>query len=173
MYVGIDYSMSCPCYCQLDNKGGFSFVFYTKILKHGINTPHFRGLFLDKKITGINRFDIIAHNFAEEISLLNPNKVFLEGYAYGARGHVFEIGENTGILKLELFRKFKEPEIIAPPTLKKFATGSGRADKEQMYEAFVEETKTDLCGLYDLRIGKSPASDMVDSFFLAKMAKES
>jgi hypothetical protein len=172
MYIGIDYSMSCPCFCELDEAGSFRFSFFTKIIKYGIYTPHFTGHFLDKKIVGINRFDIIAHRFAQEISILKPKNVCLEGYSYGSKGQVFEIGENTGILKLELFRNFIEPTIIAPPTLKKFATGSGRASKEEMYDAFLEETKLDLENQYDLKIGKSPSSDMVDSYFLAKRASK-
>lgn len=171
MFVGIDYSMSCPCYCELDSAGQFRFVFFTKVLKHSIVTKHFRGIFLKKDIVGINRFDIIAHTFSNEISLLKPKRTCLEGYSYGSTGKVFEIGENVGILKLQLFHKNIEPDIIAPPTLKKFATDNGRADKEMMYDQFVEETKIDLCALYGLKAKNSPCSDMVDSYFLAKKAK--
>ena len=64
-----------------------------------------------------------------------------------------------------------------PPTvIKKFATGKGNANKEQMYEAFVDEllTPTDLKERLTPKAKKviNPISDIVDSYFIAKCGAE-
>ena len=64
-----------------------------------------------------------------------------------------------------------------PPTvIKKFATGKGNANKEQMYDAFVGEllTPTDLKERLTPKAKKviNPISDIVDSYFIAKCGAE-
>ena len=63
-----------------------------------------------------------------------------------------------------------------PTTIKKFATGKGNANKEQMYEAFVNDllTPTDLKEQLTPKANKviSPISDIVDSYFIAKCGVE-
>lgn len=49
----------------------------------------------------------------------------IEGYAYQERGKVFEIGEWTGIAKLNLFKSGIPFIIAAPSQLKKYVTGKG------------------------------------------------
>ena len=64
--------------------------------------------------------------------------------------------------------------VFAPSTIKKFATGKGNANKELMYEAFVEETGDDLAKLFefDPYKGQSPVSDIIDSYYIAKYRNE-
>ena len=64
-----------------------------------------------------------------------------------------------------------------PPTVvKKFATGKGNANKELMYESFVDEllTPTDLKELLTPKAPKviNPISDLVDAYFIAKCGEE-
>ena len=64
-----------------------------------------------------------------------------------------------------------------PPTvIKKFATGKGNSNKEQMYEAFVDEllTPDDLKERLTPKAKKviNPISDIVDSYFIAKAGAE-
>ena len=62
-------------------------------------------------------------------------------------------------------------EIVAPTTVKKFATGSGNATKEKMYEAFVEENpRRDIKDVLTPRSSNiiSPLNDVVDSYFILK-----
>jgi Holliday junction resolvasome RuvABC endonuclease subunit len=64
-----------------------------------------------------------------------------------------------------------------PPTvIKKFATGKGNANKEQMYEAFVDEllTPTNLKERLTPKAKKviNPISDIVDAYFIAKCGAE-
>ena len=58
---------------------------------------------------------------------------------------------------------------MAPTTIKKFATGKGNANKEKLYDAFVEETGIDIRKTLDIS-NKSwnPVSDIVDAYYIAK-----
>ena len=71
---------------------------------------------------------------------------------------------------VNLFKiKFTEVE---PTTLKKWATGSGAAKKEQMEEAFIDDTKIEdfrkILGLSPK--SASPITDIIDAYFLCKYA---
>ena len=103
-------------------------------------------------------------------------EVFIEGYAYGMTSNRAPIYENTAILKHRLWKN-KLPFTMYPPTvIKKFATGKGNANKEQMYEAFVDEllTPTDLKERLTPKAKKviNPISDIVDSYFITKCGAE-
>jgi Holliday junction resolvasome RuvABC endonuclease subunit len=102
--------------------------------------------------------------------------VFLEGYAYGVTSNRAPIYENTAILKHRMWKN-KVPFKMYPPTvIKKFATGKGNANKEDMYDAFVAEllTPTDLKERLTPKAKKviNPISDIVDSYFIAKCGAE-
>lgn len=94
--------------------------------------------------------------------------VFIEGYSMGSKGSVFNIAENTGILKYEMYKnKIKWTEV--PPTVvKKFATGKGNGDKNKMYESFLSRANVDLKNLFNFKGEKiaSPISDIVDSYYI-------
>jgi hypothetical protein len=93
---------------------------------------------------------------------------FLEDYAYGAKGRVFNIGENTGVLKLLLANN--AVQVVSPTAVKKFATGKGNATKDQMVAQFLRETRIDF--MRDLYGNKgslrSPVPDLVDAYYLAR-----
>ena len=89
---------------------------------------------------------------------------------------VRSIAENTGLLKHKMWKN-KIPFKSFPPTvIKKFATGKGNANKEVMYEAFVDEllTPTDLKERLTPKATKvrNPISDLVDAYFIAKCGVE-
>ncbi len=71
-------------------------------------------------------------------------QVAIEGYAFGAKGKVFHIAENTGVLKYRLHQTGIPVEVIPPSAVKKQAAGKGNANKEEMYKAFVKETQIKL-----------------------------
>ena len=108
----------------------------------------------------INKFNILEHNL----------KVFIEGYSYGSKGQaLFQIAENCGILKYKLQERNIPYDIIVPSVVKKGATGKGNADKDKMYEAFVNETKIDLKKIFDTEKVGNPVSDIVDSYYIMKV----
>ena len=60
----------------------------------------------------------------------------MEGYAYGAKLNREKLGELGGIVKLAVRHVLHtDPVSVPPTTLKQFATGSGKASKEQMVTA--------------------------------------
>ena len=97
-------------------------------------------------------------------------EINIEGYAYGAKGTVFHIGENTGVLKNKLFVNNVKFNTITPNQVKKLASGKGNADKDVMYNAFLTETSIDLRVAldYDSKNIGSPIGDIVDSYYLCK-----
>lgn len=181
MIVGIDYSMTSPavCVCNGDFKyENCSFAFITNKQKLAVqHTPNIVGLPLYEYKDNLERFTKLANMTVEFIrSAIVYNgytiHIGLEGYAYGAKGQVFNIGENTGILKYTL-NKFSQGEIIvfAPSEIKKFATGKGNANKVLMYESFINETGHDLAKLFEIEEykGQGPISDIIDSYYVAKI----
>ena len=153
------------------------FMFITKNKKLAVNhSPWIVGLLLYEYNDNLERFTHLADQTVEWILSQAPwhtipPKLAIEGYAFGAKGQVFNIGENTGILKYKLAEKVSNIiNVIAPSAIKKFATGKGNANKLLMYEAFVEETGDDLAELFefDPYNGQSPVSDIVDSYYIAK-----
>jgi Holliday junction resolvasome RuvABC endonuclease subunit len=101
--------------------------------------------------------------------------VALEGYAYSASGKVFQIAENTGILKYKLYLLSIPVTVIPPTEIKKFATGKGNADKNAMYAAFSHETGVNLKSVLTPKRADSvsPVSDIVDSYYICKRMFES
>lgn len=83
----------------------------------------------------------------------------VEGYSYNSTGHVFELGEIGGVVKV-LLVEHAIPYISVPPVLvKKFATGNSHADKRAMMSAAAA------------RRGAAFADDdQADAFFLAHIA---
>jgi len=83
---------------------------------------------------GTERFDFLSDWV---MRILNEHDkmgtVWMEGYSYGSKGsRVFEIGENSGILKLKLFSNGIPFRVVPPTVIKKHATGKGNASKDEM-----------------------------------------
>ena len=104
------------------------------------------------------------------LQCIDADVIVLEDYAMGAKGKVFHLGENCGLLKHKLWQRGLKFETVAPTALKKFASGKGNSDKCAMLNAFVKETGIDLMKQMDKESKDcgSPVSDVVDSFYLAQ-----
>lgn len=176
--VGIDYSMTNPCICLYHSESGpFSFQnctfhYYTPVtMLTGKFLPNVTGHLSKVYTSDMERFLNISSWALGVIQESGKTpQVFLEGYSMGSKGLVFQIAENTAILKVALHIG-KIPYVCVPPTTnKKFATGKGNADKQKMYDTFYSETNIDLPGLITpKRKGiVNPVSDIVDSYYLCK-----
>lgn len=168
--VGIDYSMSSPSLCIHAGKSwNFSnckFYFLTNKKKNCIKNAMFVGEMHQDFLSQEERFDTIS-NWA--LSIIPKNsKVFLEDYAFAAKGVVFNIGEFTGLLKHKLWKNQYNFLTFAPSTIKKFATGKGNSNKIQMYHSFQNDTKSNIEKNIMCKIGDSPMSDIIDSYYIAK-----
>jgi hypothetical protein len=96
--------------------------------------------------------------------------IFLEGYAMGAKGLVFDIAENTSILKHKLWKSGFSITCVPPTVIKKFATGKGNATKDGMNDAFIKDTGVKLMPIFQPKAESvgSPVGDLVDSFYMCK-----
>jgi len=107
------------------------------------------------------RYSKLADWVCDELMWQKRPVVCIEDYAFSARGRVFHIGENTGILKYKLNKCGLRFESVTPQIVKKYATGKGNAKKVDMYEAFIEDTGIELAKVKQW-------SDIADSYWIAK-----
>ena len=185
--AGIDYSLTSPAICvyKEEEDGGY-FDFDRCMLYYLSNNKRQQQL-----AAGCGVGNLIAEPYPEWKSeeerheklaswayriVQGCEEVLLEGYAYGVTSNRAPIYENTAILKHKMWKN-KVPFKMYPPTvIKKFATSKGNANKELMYEAFVDEllTPTDLKERLTPKATKvkNPVSDLVDSYFIAKCGAE-
>lgn len=175
--VGLDYSMTGPaiCICQGEFHISNCQIYYMT------DTIKYQGAFVHGHIIGhpfphwendVERFHLISEFFISKLKLFahEDTKMNIEGYAMGARGRVFHIGENTGILKYKLWEHNIKFDVVAPTRIKKQATGKGNADKNIMYSYFEQETGINLRKALDYTKTEisSPIGDIVDSYYICK-----
>jgi len=186
--AGIDYSLTSPAICVYKEEDGGYFDFDRCMLYYLSNNKRQQQL-----ASGCGLSNLIAEPYPEweteeerhdalsswVISLIQEcSEVFIEGYAFAtsAQAGVRSIAENTGLLKHKMWKRKMVFKAYPPTVIKKFATGKGNANKEQMYEAFVDEllTPTDLKERLTPKAKKviNPISDIVDAYFIAKCGAE-
>jgi len=178
--AGIDYSISSPAICVYDTTKEWSFSklsFLALPESKKIDGVYDNITIIQNKGAGVQpeeRHDWLAINTINFLKQHQVECVYIEDYAFAAKGRVFHIGENCGLLKHYLWKSGIEINVVSPPALKKFATGKGNAKKENMIEAFVEETNIDLWEVFGVKRTKNiphPIDDLVDAFYLAKYGK--
>lgn len=174
--AGVDWSLNCPALCVLADDLTFanSAFFFLTHRKRDIEakTTNIIAELHAEYNTEQERYDNASGRFIKYIDALAQHPiVWLEGYAMGSKGLVFNIAESTGLLKHKLHLLGIRVNIVPPTTVKKFATGKGNSDKTAMYKAFLDRDKNpDLMRTYyikdDAKIG-SPVTDIVDAYFIA------
>lgn len=174
MIIGIDYSLTSPAMCVMQENNTFSSskIFYlTANKKLAVKYENIEGVLHEEYYCESERYDNIAEFFLSKIPLENiPPKIYIEDYSFGSTGRVFHIAENAGHLKYKLWEVGYRYETVAPSVIKKYATGKGNADKQKMYDAFLNETGIDLIKFYSPKNEtlSSPVTDIVDSYYIAK-----
>ena len=177
MLIGIDYSITCPCLCLFDERRAFKFdncFFYylTNTKKYADKiAPNITGESFQEYVQDVDRFDTISE-WATNLCI-GAADVGMEGYAYGAKGRVFNLAENMGLLKYKLYKHAIPVTIVEPAKVKKCATGKGNADKQVMYETFSKETNTDLKSVFGQKTLSNPVTDVIDSYYVLKALIES
>ena len=168
--VGIDYSLRCPAVSVI----GDDLTFGNSRHYYLTNTKKYVGIFNNIKgyshkpyLTEMQRYLGIASWAVYDTELKSDDIVFLEDYSMGSTGRIFSIAENTAILKYLLHYNSISYITVPPTTLKKHFQGKGNADKEKMYEAFVEKTGIALKCLFQTTAKvTNPISDICDAFAL-------
>jgi len=108
-----------------------------------------------------------AHIASGVIAFVNahkPTTVLIEGLAFGGTGNATR---NLAGLQMHIICQLRAAghsvEIVPPTTLKKFATGSGKASKVEMHAALPNPISTQLSG-YKKTKG---LYDVVDAYWLS------
>ena len=178
--VGIDYSLNSPAICIAGDDFDFnkcSFHFLTSKKKHigqfGKNIFGYEHKEYNNPIIRFSNISMWALDIIHKHKT-DTAKVFVEGYSFGSKGQaVFQIAENCGILK---YRLQMSPSIlydtIVPSVVKKYASGKGNADKQLMYDSFLNHTGADLLKAFDMGKLNNPVTDIVDSYYIAKVGYE-
>ncbi len=85
------------------------------------------------RTTGPVRLLEIQDQMLARIRDHRPELVAIEGYAFGVRGGAaFSLGELGGVLRVGMHLRSAKWIEVAPSQVKKFATGKGVAEKDQM-----------------------------------------
>jgi len=183
IYVGIDYSMTSPAACFFDDRiEEFKFddctlYYLTASKKYEMNFKNVSGTYFEFQ-DNIQRYDLISSFFldciySKVVNEDNEVKVFIEDYSMGSKGRVFNIAENTGILKYRLWQLGIFYETVPPTVIKKFATGKGNSNKERMQEVFESENSIRL--KHELNMTEkqwNPSSDLIDAYYICKYGFE-
>jgi len=156
--AGIDYSLTSPAICVYKDENDGLFDFDKCVVHYLSNNERQQQLATGSGLDNLKAEPYPEWNTEEE------------------RHGVRSIAENTGLLKNKMWRSKITFKTYPPTVIKKFATGKGNANKEQMYDAFVDEslTPTDLKEQLTPKAKKiiNPISDIVDSYFIAKAGAE-
>lgn len=82
-----------------------------------------------KPLRGPGRLYYCRTKFLQILDTVEPDLVVYEGYAMGAKGNTFDMGEMGGVFKVEMFER-NIPYLVVPPSnLKLFAIGAGGTGK--------------------------------------------
>lgn len=84
------------------------------------------------RLSGLERLDFIRHAVLDVIVHPDVELIIIEGYAYAAAHGAHQAGELGGIIRLTVWMANVPHYDIAPTTLKRYATGNGQANKEQV-----------------------------------------
>ena len=141
--AGIDPSLSSSGVVVGDSSGQPK-VFRIKGAKIG-DSPWARIERCRRMVGGIT--EAVQNNGAE--------RVFIEGYAFGAKFHREELAELGGLLRDSMLRIDKKLREVQPASLKQFVTGKGNAKKHVMILAIrdqwgFETTSNDEADAYGL-----------------------
>lgn len=118
------------------------------------------------------RFYNLSAYFMNIIDGVKPTKVVIEDYSFGSTGKVFNIAENAGLLKYFIWEGCYPLDAIPPTVIKKYATGSGAATKDKMYEFFLKDTIDDISERFGIKPHLGPINDYVDSYWICKYGFE-
>lgn len=112
----------------------------------------------------ISRAEYIAESILkliEKTVKTSETLCIIEGYGFAAKGRVFDLAEVGGIVKKTLTNSKCPYIVITPGQLKKYATGIGNANKEQVRTGIIMNWNTyiennNVCDAYVLaRIGRA------------------
>lgn len=86
-----------------------------------------------KKLRGHNRLNFILNKLDDRLNDVEPDAVFIEGFSFGSKGRaVYEIGGLGYLVRHRLWLRTIPYCEVSPASLKRYATGHGNANKDEM-----------------------------------------
>ena len=167
--AGIDYSMSSPAICIYDTTLPLAFENMSVFVLN--DTKKYQGVHGNITIdphklwdTPEQRYLQIAEWAMDKLNTYSVSQVQLEGYSMGSSsGLVFNIAENTSVLKQKMHSAGIIFETPAPTQVKKAFCGKGNAKKDVMCDAFYEKFNFKPHNFIGGKPAASPENDIVDS----------
>lgn len=181
--IGIDYSYNSPAVSSTTNNSPTVKIHYIKKSKKGdldvITKSNFTFTRYDPVESDSHFVEKYIKNSKLVTDIIDPTipkedvYFFFENYAFGVTTNVLTLlAENAGVLKLHLYQMgYRNFTLLSPQTIKKFATGSGRSKKDQMYDSFVPQTGIDLSFISKSK-KTSPVSDIVDAYYIMSTGED-
>lgn len=174
--IGVDYSLTSPAICihrgDEWNHRNCTWHFLTDRPKLEGRVQQFNGTLKPLHTCEEQRHDQLSQWAFDLIFASKPDRVMIEGYSYASSvGRIFNLAENTGLLKHKLWKNQICFDVAAPTSIKKFFTTRGNANKEKMQEVFISETSIDVKNILSISEKQwNPSSDIIDAYALAKYA---
>lgn len=159
MYCGIDQSLTSTGVWILDDEGNTK---HHELIKTAKNKEDPSDLF--------NRIITITKRILSIVDEYNINNVCIEGLGFAANGDATRnLASLQGVIICSLMDTCDvHIEIVAPTTLKKFASGKGNCDKNAMVDSLPDEVRV----IVD-EVPKSKGKyDLADAYFLSKYLLE-
>lgn len=178
--AGIDYSICSPAICVIPPYlidsvivpfAHCHFHYLTNSPKAIVSKANIHGELFGSWKSDEERYETIAEWAIRVLKSYKIQSIGLEDYAFSKRlGRITQMAENCGLLKYHLHLNHISYNLFAPTSIKKFATSSGRAKKDDMNNAFIEDTGVVLNSIFNRDVEalpKAPVSDIVDSYYIA------
>lgn len=174
----VDYSLTSPCVAIYNtDKNSFNFnkcIFYFLSTKKSMeeycisNISNIRCLLYPEWKSNEDRYEKLSSWAMSKLAAVEL--IVIEGYSFGSKGRaLFNLAENTGILKWKLYKANKRFEIVAPTIIKKYATGKGNASKTILEESFIKQENIDIRKLLKQTNSQfNPSSDIIDAYYMLK-----
>lgn len=166
--IGVDASMNGSGLVKFeldDNKKIISRDYLAFVPKRSLATDKIKAYLKKDFSNNFNQFRWMLKEILDFVP--NDSTIAIEGYAMGAKGNVFDIGEWGGIIKYHLLEKGCKLRIYPPTMVKKYFTDNGTSDKVMMCNEYFK--RGDILELAWLDKYKAPQADIVDAFAIATM----
>lgn len=176
MIIGaLDYSISSPGVCKFELNENLDiikkdFLTFTASKKYEKKSNIiYYNLKKDFKDNIERKLWLKDHiiNFLKDTEYLG-----IEDYAFSATGKIFDIAEGCGITKSFLYNKGIKLRLYDPPSIKKFATLKGNADKilmEEYYEKNKDKFNLNFLPMVKDKKSNNPKDNVIDAFFIGKL----
>lgn len=160
IFLGIDPSINSTGICILNDRGS---IIDCKSLNHNLEDPYRLSYIYDSLMTLYRNYlpDYICYE--RQVPQMRYNN---------SASSIVPLAELAGILKLSFlhYREFKSDYCIVrypPEDIKKYATGNGKASKEEMISVVSDRKITKIKSL----IPEWSVNDVVDAYHIADLCR--